>query len=141
MTNSNKFFTLNNISTTTSKIQLKMKMKAKKYFFWYIPKSKLHLKLTGKTEYIKNAVWNISCSKAAGQDNNITGQTGSQQVLLYLNLHLFATIASIQGIWELRGRGFTPLPHTSVSTSRNGMRRKFVAGISLMQWWRSMMTM
>ena len=54
-------------------------------------------KLTGKTEYAKHVVRNITFSKAAG-DDNITGQTASAQVLFYLNVHLFATIVSIQGI-------------------------------------------
>ena len=55
-------------------------------------------KLTGKTEYAKHVVRNITFSKAAGEDNNITGQAASAQVLFYLNVHLFATIVSIQGI-------------------------------------------
>ena len=59
-------------------------------------------KLTGKTEYAKHVVRNITFSKAAG-DDNITGQTASAQVLFYLNVHLFATIVSIQGIWEVGG--------------------------------------
>ena len=44
--------------------------------------------------------------------------------LFYLNAHFFATIVSIQGIWEVGGR-YTPTPYpptTSFSTSRNGMR-------------------
>ena len=41
------------------------------------------LKLTGKTEYAKHVVQNITSSKAARQDNNITGQTASAQVLFY----------------------------------------------------------
>ena len=48
---------------------------------------------------------NITFSKAAGQDNNITGQRNSAQVLFYLKVHLFATIVSIQGIREVGGRG------------------------------------
>ena len=60
-------------------------------------------KLTGKTEYAKHVVRNITFSKAAGEDNNITGQAASAQVLFYLNVHLFATIVSIQGIWEVGG--------------------------------------
>ena len=69
-------------------------------------------KLTGKTEYAKHVVRNITFSKAAGEDNNITGQAASAQVLFYLNVHLFATIVSIQGIWEVGGRGevYTPPP-------------------------------
>ena len=47
----------------------------------------------------------ITFNKAAVQDNNITGQTGSAQVLSYLNVHLFATIGSMQGIWEVGFRG------------------------------------
>ena len=60
------------------------------------------IQLTGKTEYAKHVVRNITFSKAAG-DDNITGQTASAQVLFYLNVHLFATIVSIQGIWEVGG--------------------------------------
>ena len=69
--------------------------------FWNI-----HLsisKITGKNEYAKHVVQSITFSNAAGQDNNITGQTASAQVLFYLNVHLFATIVSIQGIWEVGG--------------------------------------
>ena len=62
-------------------------------------------KLTGKSEYAKHVVRNVAFSKTAGQDNNITGQTACAQVLFYLNVHLFATIVSIQGIWEVGGRG------------------------------------
>ena len=66
----------------------------------------------GKTEYTKHIVRNITFSEAAGQDKNITGQTASEQVLFYLNVHLFATIVSINGIWEVgdrRGGGvYTP---------------------------------
>ena len=49
----------------------------------------------------------ITFNKAAVQDNNITGKTGSAKLLSYLNTHLFVTIGSIQGIWEVgvRGRG------------------------------------
>ena len=90
-------------------------------------------KLTCKTEYAKHVVRNITFSKAAGQDSNITGQTASAQVLSYLNVHLFATIMSIQGIWEVRDWGVYTPPSTSISTSRNGMRWKFVQGISLEQ--------
>ena len=69
----------------------------------------------------------------------MTGQTASKQILFYLNVHLFATIVSIEGVWEVggrgRGTGIHPSPpntHThKYSTSRNGMRRKFVPGISL----------
>ena len=44
--------------------------------------------------------------KAEGQDSNINEQTTSQQVLSYLNVHLFATIASIPGIiWEVECGG------------------------------------
>ena len=62
----------------------------------------------------------------------MTGQTASKQILFYLNVHLFATIVSIEGVWEVRGRGggqvyTTPNTHTHThthkySTSRNGMR-------------------
>ena len=76
---------------------------------WYI-----HLtisKITGKTEHGKHVVRNITISEAAGQYNNITEQTTSEQVLFYLNVHLLATIVSIHGIWEVGGRGeYTPLP-------------------------------
>ena len=72
-----------------------------------------------------HVVQNVTFSKAAGQDN-ITGQTASAQVLFYLNVHLFATIVSIQGIWEIEGRSIHllpyPYPPSSVSISRNGMR-------------------
>ena len=72
-----------------------------------------------------HVVRNVTFSKAAGQDN-ITGQTASAQVLFYLNVHLFATIVSIQGIWEIEGRSIHLLPYpyspSSVSTSRNSMR-------------------
>ena len=53
--------------------------------------------LLGKTEYTKHIVRNITFSEAAGQDKNITGQTASEQVLFYLNVHLFATIVSYMG--------------------------------------------
>ena len=68
-------------------------------------------KLTGKTESTKHALRNITCSRAAGQDNKITGQTASEQVLFYLNVHLFPTIVSIKGIWEVGGRGENTPPH------------------------------
>ena len=71
-------------------------------------------KLTGKTEYTKHVVRNTAFSKAAGKDNSLTGKTTSAQVLFHLNVHLFATIVSIQGIWEVGGRGDTippPPPH------------------------------
>ena len=58
-------------------------------------------KLTDKTDYAKHVVRNTIFSKAEGQDNNITGQTASAQVLFYWNVHLFATLVSIQGIWEV----------------------------------------
>ena len=102
-------------------------------------------KLTGKTEFAKHLVRNVTCSRAAGQGNNITGQTASEQVLFYLNVHLFDTIVSIKRIWEVGSRvGIHPphththththtLAHTSISTSRNGMRWDFVPGISLVQ--------
>ena len=60
--------------------------------------------LLAKTEYAKHVVRNITFSEAAGQDSNITGQTASEQVLFYLNVHLFATIVSINGIWEVGDR-------------------------------------
>ena len=53
------------------------------------------LKLTAKTEYAKHVVRNITFSEAAGQDNNITGQTACEQVL-YVGIH---------GIWEVGDRG------------------------------------
>ena len=62
------------------------------------------LKLTAKTEYAKHVVRNITFSEATGQDHNITGQTASEQVLFYLNVHLFATIVSINGIWKVGDR-------------------------------------
>ena len=65
------------------------------------------LKLTAKLN--KHGVRNIIFSKASGQDNNISEQTASQQVLSYLNVHLFAIIASIQQvIWEVGVRGIHP---------------------------------
>ena len=68
--------------------------------------------LLAKTEYAKHVVRNITFSEAAGQDNNITGQTASEQVLFYLNIHFFATIVSIHGIWEVGDRVvYTPLPY------------------------------
>ena len=53
--------------------------------------------LPAKTEYAKHVVRNITFSEAAGQDNNITGQTACEQVL-YMGIH---------GIWEVGGRGYT----------------------------------
>ena len=89
--------------------------------------------LLAKTEYAKHAVQNITFSEAAGQDNNITWQTASEEILFYLNVHLFVTIVSIDGICEVEDRGvYTPSP-TSISTSRNGMRWTLVPGKSLAQ--------
>ena len=65
-------------------------------------------KLTGKTGCMKHAVRNITFSKVPGQDNNISGQPASRHVLFYLNVHLFATVVSLQGIWEVGGRAYTP---------------------------------
>ena len=76
-------------------------------------------KLTGKTEYARHVVRNIAFSKASGKDKNITGQAASAQILFYLNVHVFANIVSIQGIWEVGSGRASP---TSISTSRNGMR-------------------
>ena len=82
------------------------------------------LKLTAKTEYAKHVVRNITFSEATGQDHNITGQTASEQVLFYLNVHLLL-------LYEHTGdMGSIP---TSILTSRKGLRRNFVPGISLMQ--------
>ena len=68
-------------------------------YFWNIHVSVS--KLTGKTGYIKHTERNTTFSKATGQDN-ITGQATSQQVLSYLNVHLFSIIVSTQGItWKL----------------------------------------
>ena len=50
--------------------------------------------LLAKTEYAKHVVRNITFSEAAGQDNNITGQTACEQVL-YMGIH---------GIWEVGDR-------------------------------------
>ena len=61
--------------------------------------------LLSKTEYGKHVVQNITFGEAVGQDNNITGQTAFEQILFYLNVHLFATIVSIHGIWEVGNRG------------------------------------
>ena len=105
--------------------------------------------LLAKTEYAKHVVRNITFSEAAGQDSNITGQTASEQVLFYLNVHLFDTIVSIHGIWEVGDSmvqygiwevgdskqgivGDTP-SSTSISASRNGMRWKLLPGISFVQ--------
>ena len=108
-------------------------------------------KLTGKTESTKHALRNITCSRAAGQDNNITGQTTSEQVLFYLNVHLFPTRVSIKEILEVGGRGGGRIhppnththththTHTSILTSRNLMRWNFVPGICLVQWRRLIM--
>ena len=89
--------------------------------------------LLAKTEYAKHVVRNITFSEAAGQDNNITGQTASEQILFYLNVHLFATIVSIHGIWDVGDRGGYTLPPdpSSISTSRNRMRRSPVPGSPL----------
>ena len=62
-------------------------------------------KLTGKNKYAKHVVRNITFNDAAGQDNNINGQTSSEKVLFYLNVHLFVTTGGIQGIQEVGGRG------------------------------------
>ena len=51
--------------------------------------------LLAKTEYAKHVVRNITFSEAAGQDNNITGQTACEQVL-YMGIYR---------IWELAYRG------------------------------------
>ena len=67
--------------------------------------------LLAKTEYAKHVVRNITFSEAAGQDSNITGQTASEQVLFYLNVHLFDTIVSIHGIWEVGDSGVYTLLH------------------------------
>ena len=57
---------------------------------------------------MKHAVRKTTFSKAAGQDDNITGQSACQLVLSYLNVHLFATIVSIQWIiWEVEGDEYT----------------------------------
>ena len=87
--------------------------------------------LLAKTEYAKHVVRNITFSEAAGQDNNITGQTASEQVLFYLNVQLFATIVSIHGIWEVGDWGVYS-PH-QYSTFRNGMIWNLVPGTSLEQ--------
>ena len=50
----------------------------------------------------------------------MTGQTASKQILFYLNVHLFATIVSIEGVWEVggrgRGTGIHPPPNTHTHT-------------------------
>ena len=81
--------------------------------------------LLAKTEYAKHVVRNITFSEAAGQDNNITGQTACEQVL-YMGIH---------GIWGVGDREVYTLapPPTSISTSRNGMRWNLAPGISLVQ--------
>ena len=61
--------------------------------------------LLAKTEYAKHVVQNITFREAAGQDNNMTGPAAFEQILFYLNVHLFATIVSIHGIWEVGNRG------------------------------------
>ena len=70
-------------------------------------------------------VLNITFSKAAGQDNNITEQTACEQVL-YMSIH---------GIWEVGDEGVYTLAPTPASspTSRKGMRWNLVTGISLVQ--------
>ena len=57
--------------------------------------------LLGKTEYAKHVVRNITFSKAADQDNNITGLTACEQVL-YIGVH---------GIWEVGDWGVYTLAH------------------------------
>ena len=57
--------------------------------------------LLAKTEYAKHVVRNITFSEAAGQDNNITGQTACEQVL-YMGIH---------GISEVRDREVYALAH------------------------------
>ena len=64
-------------------------------------------KLTCQTEHARHVVRNITFIKASEQDN-ITGQTASAQVLFSLNVQLFATIVSIQGIWKVGDRGGYP---------------------------------
>ena len=66
-----------------------------------------------KTKYAKHVVRNNTFCEAAGQDNNIIGQTASEQVLFFWNIHLFATIVRTHGIWEV---GYTsPPPFTLVT--------------------------
>ena len=86
--------------------------------------------LLAKIEYAKHVVRNLTFSKAVGQDNNITGEAASEQVLFCLNVHLFATIVSIYKIWGVgdSGVGYTA---TSISNFRNGMRWNLAPGISL----------
>ena len=75
MTNSNKFFESKyNIFVTFQKVK-PLRGDSSVY------SRNIHVtisKRTGKTEYIKRAVRNINFSKAAGQDNNITGQLGKE---------------------------------------------------------------
>ena len=87
-------------------------------------------KLTGKREQLKYAVRNATFSKAAGQEGNMTGHTTSQQILSYLNVHIFATVVSLLGVKGWWGDG---IPPTSTSTSRNSMSLKFVPGIPLVK--------
>ena len=58
-----------------------------------------------KNEYAKYVVRKITFSEAAGQDSNITRQAASEQVLFYLNVHIFATIVIIHRIWEVGNMG------------------------------------
>ena len=83
-------------------------------------------KLTGKTEFAKHLVRNITCSRAAGQDNNMTGQTASEQVLFYLNVHLFATIVSIKRIWEVGSRVGIHPPDTHTHTHTHTSTHQYI---------------
>ena len=68
-------------------------------------------KLTSKSEYAKHLLRNITFSKVAGQDNNITGQTAPEQIF---ERTPFPAIVSTQG-YRGHGKqgvgGYTPLTH------------------------------
>ena len=76
----------------------------------------------------------IAFSKAAGEHSNITGQTASAQVFFYLNVQLFATIVSIQGIWGVGGTVFLTL---IISHWQKKSDAKVVYSISRRQKWNS----
>ena len=69
-------------------------------------------KLTGKTEYAKHGKLNITLSK--GQDNNITGQTASEQVFERTPFCYYSEHKGIQGTQEVGSRGVNT-PHPLVS--------------------------
>ena len=74
------------------------------------------LKLTGKSEYAKHVVRNITSSKAAREDNKITGRTTSAQVLFYFNVHIFCYDSEHTRDLGSRGVYIPPPPPTNIST-------------------------